>query len=36
MGRITPAQIALIVLGCGLVLSAVFLDRIAKAWEDYR
>ena len=36
MGRFTPSQIALIVFGCGLVLSSVFMDRIAKAWEDFR
>lgn len=35
MGRFTASQIALIVFGCGLILSAVFLDRISRAWEDY-
>jgi len=35
MGRFTPSQVALIVFGCGLILSSVFMDRIAKAWEDF-
>lgn len=35
MGRFTPSQMGLVVFGCGLILSSVFMDRLAKAWEDF-
>lgn len=36
MGRFTPVQVVLVVFGCGLILSSIFLDRIAEAWENFR
>lgn len=36
MGRFTPLQIVLLAFGCSLVLAAVFLDSLGKAWENYR
>lgn len=36
MFRLTVSQIALVALGCGLMLSALFMDRLAAAWEDFR
>jgi hypothetical protein len=31
----TLPQAALIVVGCGLLLSSVFIDRLAAAWEGF-
>ena len=36
MVRLTVSQIALVALGCGLMLSALFMERLAAAWEDFR
>jgi hypothetical protein len=36
MVRLTVLQSALVALGCGLMLSALFMDRLAAAWEDFR
>lgn len=35
MGRFPPLQIALLALGCSLILASVFLNRIAERWENH-
>ena len=35
MGRFPPLQIALLALGCSLILTSVFLNRIAERWENH-
>jgi hypothetical protein len=36
MGRFTPLQLAFLAFGCCLIAAGLALDRIARAWEDYR
>ncbi len=35
MGRFPPLQIALLAFGCSLILASVFLDNLARRWEDF-
>lgn len=36
MGRFTPLQLVLLAFGCSLVVVAVSLDHLARAWENHR
>lgn len=35
MGRFPPLQIALLAFGCSLILASVFLDNLARRWENF-